>query len=387
MVSKLILALLLLVACSVLAASEAQPQSDAATLIARVESAQSPGKGEWDALALKDLMAQLRVPGLSIAVVKDFKLHWAKGYGLADAASGRLVDAETRFQAASLSKPVTALAAMRLVQEGRLRLDGDINTVLKSWKVPSSELTHQQPVTARSLLSHTSGANDGFGFPGYEPGVALPSVVQILEGQAPSNVGKVVFARAPYAAFKYSGGGTLIVQQALMDLCECAFEDLVQATVLTPLGMARSAYRQPLDDKNVALAHDPQGRRMPAPWHVYPELAAAALWTTPTDLAAFIVEIQTALRGPAGKVLSQRSATEMITPVGVGRFAVGLAVDPRGPGSRFSHNGSNWGYRAWMMGHASKGYGMVIMANGDNGMALLNQVADRVVNAYGWDAE
>lgn len=371
----------------VVAAPATQAQSDTSSLISRIESAQIAGKGEFDAQPLPALMQQLRVPGLSIAVVKDFKIHWAKAYGVADVETGRLVDTNTRFQAASISKPITAMAAMRMVDQGRLDLDKDINTFLTSWQVPKSALTKQQPVTARALFSHTSGADDGFGFPGYAPQEALPSVVQILNGQAPSNVGKVLFARAPYTESKYSGGGILIMQQAMMDLCRCAFDQLMQTSVLTPLQMSNSAFEYMPAMQSAALAHDEQGKRMQAPWHVYPEQAASALWTTPTDLAKFIVEIQTALRDEQGKLLSHTSATNMTTPVRVGPYAVGLKIEQLGQEKYFSHSGSNWGYRAWMTGHISKGYGMIIMTNGDNGMALMNQVADRITNAYGWNSE
>lgn len=379
---------LLFVLCSALITSAAAATSthhEAAPFISQIEAVQSAASDEFDQLTLPALMQQLHVPGLSIAVVKDFKIHWAKAYGVADAATGRLVATNTRFQAASISKPVTAMAAMRMVETGQLDLDKDINTFLTSWKVPASKLHRQQSVTARSLFSHTSGADDGFGFPGYAPEMALPTVVQILNGQTPSNVGKVLFARVPYTEYKYSGGGTMIMQQAMMDLCRCAFEQLMQSTVLTPLQMSNSTFGQMLAAQTAALAHDGQGKRMQAPWHVYPEQAAAALWTTPTDLARFIIEVQTALRAEQGQLLSRQAAIDMTTPVRVGPYAVGLQIEQRGQDKFFSHGGSNWGYRAWMTGHVSKGYGMIIMTNGDNGMALMNQVADRITNAYGWD--
>lgn len=376
---------LLLALCSTFMVSAAP--DDATSYIQQIESAQKTGTGEYDKLSLLALQQQLHVPGLSIAVVKDFKVHWAKAYGVADVASGRLVDSQTRFQAASISKPVTAMAAMRMVEAGQLALDKDINTFLSSWQVPASEFNRQQPVTARSLFSHTSGADDGFGFPGYAPQAPLPTVLQILQGQAPSNVGKVLFARSPYTEYKYSGGGTLIMQQAMMDLCRCAFAPLMQSTVLTPLKMSNSSFEAMSAEQTAALAHDEQGKRMGAPWHVYPELAAAALWTTPTDLARFVIEIQTALRDTKGQLLSRQSANEMTTPVRVGPYAVGLKIEQRGQQKFFSHSGGNWGYRAWMTGHINKGYGMIIMTNGDNGMALMNQVADRISHAYGWDAE
>jgi CubicO group peptidase (beta-lactamase class C family) len=367
----------------------AQAQNDVEPFIARIENPQSPSHTELDSLSLQALMERLHVPGVSIAVVKDFKIHWARAYGVADTETGRLLDTGTRFQAASISKPVTALAAMRLVQERRLNLDADVNSILKSWHVPSSPLTRNQAVTPRSLFSHTSGANDGFGFPGYEPTAALPTVVQILDGLPPSNIGKVTFARAPFAASQYSGGGVMIMQLALTELSGRPFAQFMQSTVLAPLHMSNSSFEQPpaaSGDASAALAHDKQGHRMGAPWHIYPEQATSGLWTTPSDLARFIVEIQTALRGPNGKVLNQRSAREMISPVGVGRFAIGVAIDQRGDGWYFTHSGSNWGYRAWMSGHVRKGYGVVIMANSDNGMALMNQIAARIEKAYDWDS-
>lgn len=134
------------------------------------------------------------------------------------------------------------------------------------------------------------------------------------------------------------------------------------------------------------MAHDKEGLRMGAPWHLYPEQAPAGLWTTPTDLASFMVELQTALRGPKGKLLEQRFAREMLSPVGVGRHGLGAVIDQRGEGWYFSHSGNNWGYRAWMSGHLRKGYGVIIMVNGENGMALMNQIADRVEKAYAWDS-
>ncbi len=360
----------------------------AAAMIARVESAQTPDRQGFDALTLLQVMQRLRVPGVSIAVVKDFQVHWAKAYGVADVASGRAVETSTPFQAASISKPVTAMAAVRLAQERRLDLDADVNALLKSWQVPASDLTRGRPVTPRALLSHTSGADDGFGFPGYDPAAPRPTLTQILSGEAPSNVGPVLFARPPFSGYKYSGGGVTIMQLALADLTGRPFADFLHDTVLSPLKMTSSSFAQPPPSAvagQLARAHDGQGRVMDTAWHVYPEQAAAGLWTTPTDLARFIIEVQTAVRGPAGLVLSQASAREMTSPVGVGPYAVGLAVDMRGEGWYFSHGGSNWGFQADMVGHLRKGYGVAVMTNGDRGRALITEIEARVAAAYGWD--
>lgn len=371
-----------------LGSGRAAAQAEPAAVIARIEAAQTPDRQGFDALTLLEVMQRLRVPGMSVAVVKDFQLHWAKAYGVADVATGRAVETSTRFQAASISKPVTAMAAVRLAQERRLDLDADVNTYLKSWQVPASDLTRAQPVTPRSLFSHTSGADDGFGFPGYDPAAPRPTLPQILNGQTPSNVGVVRFARPPYQGYKYSGGGTVIMQLALAELTGEPFAALLQRTVLGPLGMTDSSYEQPppaAAAARLAHAHDGQGRPMSAPWHVYPEQAAAGLWTTPADLARFVIEVQTAVRGPAGKVLARASALEMTSPVGTGPYAVGLSIEKDGEGWYFSHGGSNWGFQAHLLGHLRKGYGVAIMTNGDRGQALIAEVERRLAEAYNWD--
>ena len=372
-----------------LATSRPSAQSDTAAIIARIEAPQVPDRQGFDGLTLAQVMQRLKVPGVSIAVVKDFQVHWARAYGTADVSTGGAAETATRFQAASISKPVTAMAAMRMAQEHRLDLDADVNTMLASWKVPESAHTRGRPVTPRSLFSHTSGADDGFGFPGYDPAAPRPSVVQVLNGQAPSNLGPVLFARPPFQGYKYSGGAVTVMQLALTEIAKQPFAALMDATVLGPLKMTSSSYDQPPPTEvaaELSRAHDGQGRAMNAAWHVYPEQAAAGLWTTASDLARFIIEVQTAVRGPAGAVLSQASAKEMTSPVGVGPYGVGLAVDQRGEGWYFSHGGSNWGFQADIVGHLRKGYGIAIMTNGDRGRALINEIEARVAAAYNWDS-
>lgn len=367
----------------------AQPSTDTAAMIARIEAPQVPDRQGLDALTLDQVMRRFRVPGVSVAVIKDFKIDWAKGYGVADVTSGRPVRTDTPFQAASISKPVTALAAMRLVQDGRFGLDDDVNRRLKGWRVPDGPFTRSQPVTPRTLMSHTSGADDGFGFPGYEPAAPRPSVVQILDGAPPSNVGKVTFARAPYAAYKYSGGAVTLMQLLMSDVTSEDFAALMQSRVLGPLGMADSSFEQPPPESRAARlahAHNGQGAHGAVPWHVYPEQAAAGLWTTPSDLARLVIEVQEATRGPKGRVLSQASAREMTAPVGTGPYAVGFAVEQRGQGWYFAHGGSNWGFRCSLVAHVRKGYGLVVMTNGDAGGGVIAEIEARVASAYGWDS-
>lgn len=352
---------------------------------ARIAAPQAKPERELDGLDIEALLRKLKVPGVSVAVIRDQRIHWTRAWG--QAAAGTALRADAPMQAASISKPVTAMAAMVLVQQGRLDLDRDVNLVLHSWRVPAVE--QAQPVTPRALFSHTSGADDGFGFPGYAPDDALPTLPQILDGLPPSPLGPVRFVRPPYRAFKYSGGGTTVAQLAIIDLTGQPFAEFMRRQVLAPLGMADSSFAQPPQAAlaaRAARAHDREGQPLSPSWHVYPEQAAAGLWTTPADLARFVIEVQQALRGPAGKVLTRESAREMTTPVGVGPYGVGLGLEKRGEGWYFGHGGANWGYRALVRGHLRKGCGLAIMTNGDNGGALIEELAARIERAYGWDS-
>jgi CubicO group peptidase (beta-lactamase class C family) len=370
-------------------AAAAAEDTSLAAMMARIEGRQVPDRQGFDGFTLQQMMEKMRVPGVSVAVIKDFEIHWAKGYGAADVTTGAPVTPETVFQAASISKPTAAMGVMRLVQDGKMSLDADINTFLKSWKLPASEHTRDRPVTLRSLLSHTSGLGDGFGFPGYHPKEPLPSIVQILNGEKPSNTGKVLMDRPPFTAYKYSGGGVTLVQLAVTDTTGRAFPELMKSLVLDSIGMRDSAFEQPLSaerDGTAARAHNGRGGAMDAKWHVYPELQAAGLWTTPSDLARLAIELQKALQGRSNLVLSATSAREMITPVGMGDFAVGFGLRKIGEGWYFAHGGSNWGFQCDLMAHVRKGYGVAIMTNADSGGVVINEIRNRVAAAYNWDS-
>jgi CubicO group peptidase (beta-lactamase class C family) len=217
----------------------------------------------------------------------------------------------------------------------------------------------------------------------------LPTLPQILTGESPSNVGHVVLGRPPLTAFKYSGGGFTLAQLVLSDVLQRPFPDILREWVLTPLGMSHSAYEQPLSaarDKAAARAHDRTGAARDAKWHVYPELAAAGLWTTAPDLARFGIEMQKSLHGRSNRVLSRALMLEMATPVGVGPFGLGIQVAKEGEGWYLSHGGSNWGFQCLLIVHKLKGYGFAAMTNSDSGGRLLAEVRQRVAAAYQWDS-
>ena len=356
-----------------------------ADAIVRIEGPQIPDRQGADGLTIAQMMARAGVPGISIAVIKDFKIAWTRHYGAGDAETGAPVNDETLFQAASMSKPVAAMLSLKAVQAGKFGLDQDVNLILKSWKLPN---VGPMPVTPRMLMSHTSGTGDGFGFPGYEPGAPLPTQVEILDGKKPSNRGPVRLVRPPLRASHYSGGAVQIQQLALTDAVGVPFARLAQDWLLGPLNMRHSSFEQPLPpdwQARTARGHEAGKALDTARWHVYPEQAAAGLWTTAADYALFMIDVQKTLAGQSQVVLDKATMQNMVTPVGVGPYAVGFSVEQKGQGWYFRHGGANWGFRSSAVGHVAKGYGVVIMTNSEGGGDVANEIIERVAAAYGWD--
>lgn len=378
-----------LIAISIPVAVTAQDRT-VADYIAAVEGQQAgAAAGELGALTVDELLERFNVPGVSVAVISDFGIHWARGYGIADVETGKAVDTETMFQAGSISKPVAAMGSLKAVQDGVFGLDDDINGILTSWQLDTGDFTRESPVTPRTLMSHTSGLGDGFGFPGYDPAGPIPTMIQIFEGQPPSNTRALFMERPPLSLMEYSGGGVTLMQQALEDARGRPFEEILRDDVLRPIGMANSTYENPLPperDGNAARAHDREGRARGAKWHVYPEMAAAGLWTTAGDLARFAIEVQKSALGNSNKVLNHEMVLEMLTPVGVGDFAVGFQIQKMGQGWYFSHSGSDWGFQANLVAHKVHGYGFAIMTNSDQGFPVMQEIGERIQRAYEWDS-
>jgi CubicO group peptidase (beta-lactamase class C family) len=335
---------------------------------------------------LEERMRFYHVPAVSIAVWDGQKILWAKAYGLADADAMTRATETTLFQAGSISKPVAAAGILVEVERGKLALDKNINDSLKSWKVPDNDFTKKTPVTLAELLSHTAGMTV-HGFPGYAAGRDVPTVVQVLDGAPPANTAPIRVDTPPGSEYRYSGGGYTIAQLALTDVEGKPFPQILAEAVLKPLGMAESTYEQPLPPgllRSAAAGHDAQGRAIPGKRHTYPEMAAAGLWTTPSDLARFALGLERSLEGKTGGVLSKEMARKMVTPV-LRNYGLGLAIEKRGPGTYFTHDGANEGFRNLMIANRDKGYGAAIMTNGDSGSALMFEVVRSIAAAYRWD--
>jgi CubicO group peptidase (beta-lactamase class C family) len=331
-------------------------------------------------LDLDQALQALKIPSVSIALIDRGEVAWARAYG------GSGASTRTLYQAASLSKLVAAVAAMRLVQQGRLDLDGNVNAALSSWHIPDSAWTRGHPVTVRGLLSMTGGIGVP-GYMGYEPGAPLPTLVQILDGVPPANSPPVRVEIVPGSRYAYSGGGYEIVQAIIQDVTRKLFEEAVQDLVLRPAGMADSLFAQPLPTTLVpraATGHDADGRELPGGWRVVPELAAGGLWSTPTDVAQLLIEIARAYRGEASRLLDRETARAMLTPQNGGPYGLGGAVSGSGPSLVLMKRGQNVGYQSYMLIFPETGQGIVVMTGSDNGTTLATALIHRAALAYGW---
>ncbi|MFL6303797.1 MAG: serine hydrolase [Candidatus Sulfotelmatobacter sp.] len=340
-----------------------------------------------DRWALAEGMAQSHVPGISIAVIDNGQIAWARGFGVIEAGRTDPVTTSTLFEAQSISKAVTATATLVLINSRRLSLDKSPNVYLKSWKVPYNEYQAQEKVTLRRILSHCSGLTVG-GFAGYRVGEPLPSLLQILNGEKPANNPPIRVDFVPGSRFRYSGGGAEVMQQLLIDVTGQPFPELMKRLVLTPVGMTSSTYEQPLPQArwaHAASGHDGEGDIVKGKWPIQPEMAAGGLWTTPTDLAKWALAITRALTGDQNDLFSKRIATEMLT-VQKAPYGLGVEVQGTGPSLEFSHGGSNFGFRAQVVMFPAVGKGAVIMANGDRADWVISSLIKSIASEYDWPA-
>jgi CubicO group peptidase (beta-lactamase class C family) len=357
-------------------------------LVHKIESCLPPAvlvKGEGPACTpLLTRMQQLHILGVSVAVVHNGVIEWARGYGIASP-DNKPVTPETIFQAGSISKPVASMAALHLVQEGKLSLDADVNTKLTSWKIPASDAAPGAVVTLRELMTHTAGMTV-HGFPGYASSGPIPTLVQVLNGEKPANTPAVRIDTPPGTMWRYSGGGITIMQQLMVDVSHEPFPKLLHDTVLAPIGMTHSTYEQPLPATmrpNAAAPYDEHGVALPEGAHTYPEMAAAGLWTTPSDLGRYIIENQQSLQGKANHVLSPAMTKEMLTP-GKGSWGLGVQIGGSPSNPYFTHGGSDAGFEALFVGYENSGDGAAIMTNADGGSRICAEIMSAIAVAYNW---
>ena len=339
-----------------------------------------PGATIASRLDLRDALAALNITSVSVALIDGGMLAWTHVWGAASE--------QTLYQAASLSKLVTAVAALRLVDLGRLKLDRNVNEDLVGWHVPENTLTAEHPVTLRGLLSMTAGISVP-GYVGYEPGASLPTLEQILDGVTPANSLPVRVDSIPGTRYAYSGGGYEIVQALIESKYSGSFHRALQELVFLPSGMSSSIFAQPLPPAlrgRAARGHYADGRELVGGWRIVPELAAGGLWSTPTDLARLLIEIGRAYRGEPRQVISHAVAVDMLTPQNSGPYGLGGAIGGSDESLVLMKRGQNVGYQGYMLIFPRTGQGIVVMTDSDNGTQLASAIVGRAAAVYHWPA-
>ena len=336
---------------------------------------------------LEERLAHYKVPGLALAVINGGKLEWSRQYGVRDAKSGQAVDATTLFQVASITKPVAATVALKLVENGVLDLDSDVNTYLRSWKVPENDFTREEKVTVRRLLSHSAGLTV-HGFRGYAAGEPVPSILQVLDGTPPANNDPIRVDSTPGTHYRYSGGGYTVLQLLVEDRTGRPLPELVDEMILKPFGLTHSSIADPLPARLAGLRASGHGRDgVPFAGHSFLRggSACCGLWTTASDLASFAVETQRALRGESSALMKPATARSMLTPTGSESMGLGWALARHGSTVYLNHGGGNPGFSSYLIFHPTAGYGVAILTNSDNGGPLAQEIVLSVAQEYGWE--
>lgn len=341
---------------------------------------QTQGKSGW---TIQERMAHYKVNGVSIAVIHNYKLEWAKGYGWADKVNKTPVTAKTLFQAGSISKSLNAVGVLKLAQEGKIDLYTDINQYLTSWKFPYDAKSKRKKITIANLLSHTAGLGVS-GFSGYEAGHQIPTIPQVLDDKPPANSSAVRSIFEPGLRYEYSGGGVTISQMIINDVTHQPYSKYMQENVLKPLGMVNSTFAQP-PVKNAstsfAAGYYNNGKQVEGKYHVYPEQAAAGLWSTPTDLAKYIIAIQEGYRGKSNQILTPGGAKLMLTPYIDQKAALGVFISDYNSNKYFEHSGLTYGYYSHYYGSLNDGNGIVIMTNSVN-TDLIPEIVNSIAKVY-----
>jgi len=335
---------------------------------------------------IEERMKHHGVPGVSVAVIKDFKIHWVKHYGVTDKETGKPVNQNTLFQAGSISKPVAAYAALALVEKNKLSLDKPVNEQLVGWKIPENEFTKKRPVALKHLLNHSAGLTVS-GFGGYSVDSRVPTLEQVLDGLKPANSPAIRVDMEPETRFRYSGGGYTVMQKLVSDVTQTDYSEIMNKLVLAPLAMSQSTYEQPLPPEKLKFAaagYLPNKQPVPGKRHTYPEMAAAGLWTTAEDLAKFAIDVQLAINSDKSRVLSQAMANKMLTPFVSDNTGLGFFLPPKSGEIYFGHGGWDEGFSADLTAHKTRGFGVVIMTN-SNHPAFIDELRGSVAAYYQWD--
>ncbi len=348
---------------------------------------------------IKQEMQNYHIPGVSIAVIKNYKIKWARGYGSQNLLTKKPVNQNTMFEVGSLSKPVAAMMVLRAAQKGIINLDANVNKYLMSWKIPNNKFDKEKHVSFRLLLSHTAGINV-HGFQGYASGSRLPTLLKVLNGEKPANSPAIRVVSKPGVKREYSGGGYAIIQQALIDIYHKPFYSIANHLIFKPLNMKHTTFKQPLPKQFSSFKAAPyylDGAKVKGGAHTVIAVAAGGLWSSASDYAKFIIAVQKSLKGSKLNFLKIRYAKLMVQPFINPHQGLGFETNVNRYGNQvangdyFRHPGEIPGYQSMVLASRLKGNGVVILTNASyqegkskNAWDFIHAVIKRIAGNNNW---
>lgn len=338
--------------------------------------------GKVNRMTIPEMMKQDNIPGMSLSFIDNGEIAWTKHYGYANLEDSIPVSSETVFTGASLSKPITAIAALNLVEKGLLDLDENVNLKLKEWNLPETTLTENEKVTLRRLIAHNAGIKNDL-WSSYLPNEEIPTLTQMLAGEAPSVDPATSVINEPGSKMVYSNPGYSIIQKLVMDVKGEAFDQIIDELVFTPVGMENSSFKQPIPDdlmqrKATGYTKDLE----PYPYRLFPYQAAGGIWTTPEDISKFMITLLSDHHKGTNTLVS-KEITQTIFKKYIDRYVFSLWN--WGEDIVFMHYGSNQGFNCMMYGSVNKNQGIVVMTNSDNSFGFFDYLQRAVNSEYGWE--
>lgn len=334
---------------------------------------------------IEERMQFYKVPGVSITVINNYKPVWTKHYGVMDSEINNPVTNETLFNVGSLSKGMASLTVLSLVNDNKINLDEDINTQLKSWKIPENEFTKVKKPTPRMLMNHNGGVMHHFAMNYLRD--KFPTITELLNGEPPAQERPTIIDRVPGTEFLYSNPGFAILQQLVIDRGDKPFHTIAKENIFNVLEMNHTTFEQPLSiewEKHACAGHKFTGKPIEVKRYYYPNAAAGGLWTTTYDYAKFVVELQKSYFNKSNKVISQELTKEMISPGISKQYGLGVFMRGKDGEKYFGHMGDNAGFFAGYISHSTDGYGAIVFTNSQNGAQLIREITKSIAKVYEW---
>jgi len=319
---------------------------------------------------IETLRKEHDIPGASIAVIENGRIAWARGFGLADLASGRPVTADTLFQAQSITKTLTALATVKLLAAEEIALDEPVNRYLTGWTIPENDFTKKVPVSFRMLLNHTGGLSNPYPDGCCGPKETLPTLQQVLRGMPPANNQPLTVERVPGTRFNYCNGCYTVLQPALESISQQAFPSLMQELVLTPAGMDDTSFDNTFflnDTSTIAIPYDVDGKPHGRAPMRHPILSTGLMWSTASDLARFNLAFTKALNS-AHPLIDQPLAVQLSIPSSTANRSLGFELgnrdaDAKARGGYLFHSGTGNGAVSLSIISLDGNHGAVFLIN------------------------